>query len=75
MSLNSDPPNKKNLREAIALATEKFLHDGGLISRGRGHRVMIVCRLCASRRYVSLSYALHFRPACSKCGAEARIQL
>jgi hypothetical protein len=75
MSLNDHPPNKKNLREEIALATEKFLHDGNAIARGRGRRVMIVCRLCRNHRYVSLQYALHFKPACTKCGAEAKIQL
>jgi len=43
MSLNDAPTNKKNLRDEIAIATEKFLHDGGMISRDRGRRVMIVC--------------------------------
>jgi hypothetical protein len=75
MTLNDDPPSKKNLRDEIALATEKFLCDGGMISRDRGRRVMLVCRLCRSRRYVSLNYALHFKPTCTKCGAEAKIQL
>jgi hypothetical protein len=75
MSFNDHPPNKKNLRDEIALATEKFLGDGGMISRGRGRRVMIVCRLCRNRRYVSLQYALHFKPTCTKCGGEAKIQL
>jgi hypothetical protein len=74
MTLNGDPPNKKNLRDVIALATEKFLDDGGMITRERGRKVMIVCRLCRSRRYVSLQFALHFKPRC-KCGAEAKIQL
>jgi hypothetical protein len=74
MTLNGDPPNKKFLRDEIALATEKFLADGNAISRDRGRHVMIVCRLCRSRRYVSLQYALHFKPRC-KCGAEAQIQL
>jgi hypothetical protein len=75
MSLNDHTHNKKFLRDEIALATEKFLAGGGAISRGRGRRVTIICRLCRSRRYVSLNYALHFKPACTKCGAEAKIQL
>jgi hypothetical protein len=53
---------------------EKFQDGGGMISRDR-RRVIIVCRLCRHHRYVSLAFALHFRPCCIKCGAEARIQL
>jgi hypothetical protein len=60
------------LREEITLAIEKFLDDGGKISRGRGRWVMIVCRLCANRRYAGLNYALHFKPTCTKCGASEK---
>jgi hypothetical protein len=75
MSLNDGPINKNFLRDEIALATEKFIADGGVIERGRGRRVLVVCRLCRHHRYISLNYVAHFKPACTKCGAEAKIQL
>jgi hypothetical protein len=75
MSLNDNPISKEVLRREIAVHTEKFLDGGGMISRDRGSRVSIVCRLCQSRPYVSTAFALRFRPACTKCGGEARMEI
>jgi hypothetical protein len=75
MSLNDHPVSKEILRREIAAYTEKFLVAGGRIRRDRGRRVTIKCRLCSARRWVLLVYALRFKPACTQCGGEARIEI
>ena len=71
MSLISGTLIKQRLRAELEMLVEKY--DGPIIRKRDGGRVILICCLCKSRRYLDVAHALQFKPCCLRCGAEMKI--
>ena len=64
--------SKHQAREELKKLMENFT--GEITRRSEDSRMTFVCCLCSARRYLSMAYASQFKPTCTRCGGEMRIQ-
>ena len=65
--------SKRQMRQQLEKLCADFT--GEITRRSADSRVTFVCCLCTGRRHLRMAYARQFRPRCSKCGGEMRIQV